>query len=622
MTGGFVFDDYVNIVDNQGLVLDELSVGSLWTGAWSSQSGPLKRPLAMATLALNRSLNGTDPFYYKVANLVIHLSVGVLLFVLVRSLGRLVLKDSSTAWLFGLSVATLWLLHPLNLTSVLYVVQRMTSLSALFSVLGLIAYVYARTRVERPIIGLALGMLSLLACTGLASLCKETGLLTLVYAGVLEITVLRFAGLGPDQRGGFLKRLYIGMALSGAVVAAITTWYAWDRLTSGYLYREFSMVERLLTQGRALVFYLQQIFVPNLSVLGLFHDDFEISRSLISPITTLPAILLIAGLLALGVVKRHAWPIVSFAILWFFGGHLLESTFLPLEMVHEHRNYLPMVGPLCLLAYAALKTWDLSLDTRVFRFGLAAFILLLAGQTGVRAWQWGNPLLHAGYEVSHHPDSYRTNHAMGRMLLLYNFDKDPRNYDRALEHFERAAELLEHQQKTLFASIQTYYLKGDEPPRQLIDDLLERLRSYPFHPSESVDVQALANCQEKGVCRLSKPDLQAIFDTALANPWLHPVPEADMWSVRARYAAQVLNDWELAETYAMNAMRLQPKNFFFRRNLVQLYLATGQPAKATEQLRAARQNDRLKIHTKTIDTLSRQINSLKGYLEREYHDNT
>ena len=66
--------------------------------------------------------------------------------------------------------------------------------------------------------------------------------------------------------------------------------------------------------------------------------------SLFPPWTTLPALASIPALLRLALVVRKKQPLVSLGVLWFFTGHLLESTILPLEIAHEHRNYLPLLG--------------------------------------------------------------------------------------------------------------------------------------------------------------------------------------------------------------------------------------------------------------------------------------
>src|SRR5690606_30370486 len=69
---------------------------------------------------------------------------GLLLFWLILLILETEQPRSRTNRLLALFVATVWLLHPLLSSTVLYVVQRMTQLSALFTLLALISYITAR----------------------------------------------------------------------------------------------------------------------------------------------------------------------------------------------------------------------------------------------------------------------------------------------------------------------------------------------------------------------------------------------------------------------------------------------------------------------------------------------
>ena len=111
-------------------------------------------------------------------------------------------------------------------------------------------------------------------------------------------------------------------------------------IMDGYRIRPFTMGERLLTEFRVLVFYLYQIFYPVPGQFSILHD-ITLSTSLFDPWTTSAAVVMIGVLFitAFYTVRRH--PLVCFAILFYFLGHSIESTILPLELVFEHRNYLP-----------------------------------------------------------------------------------------------------------------------------------------------------------------------------------------------------------------------------------------------------------------------------------------
>jgi len=149
-----VFDDIPHIAYNKKVLLQDLDFSSLKSAAFSQKSGVLQRPIALLTIALNIYTTGTDTFWMKLTNLVIHITTGFGLFLLARFLlARFYLQNNQPVSfnqiniLAGL-VGILWLVHPLNLTSVLYIVQRMNQLSALFLIAALLSYIWGRTKIE------------------------------------------------------------------------------------------------------------------------------------------------------------------------------------------------------------------------------------------------------------------------------------------------------------------------------------------------------------------------------------------------------------------------------------------------------------------------------------------
>src|SRR5690348_10065803 len=86
LRGGWLFDDYPNIVDNPGVQPHDASLGSLVRAALSSPSSQFKRPLASLSFAANYLVTGLDPYWMKFTNLVIHLLNGVAAFLLASAL--------------------------------------------------------------------------------------------------------------------------------------------------------------------------------------------------------------------------------------------------------------------------------------------------------------------------------------------------------------------------------------------------------------------------------------------------------------------------------------------------------------------------------------------------------
>ena len=117
-----------------------------------------------------------------------------------------------------LVVAALWMLHPIQLTSVLYVVQRMTSMAAFFVLLGLVVFVTGRNRLESGRAhGLTLMFAGLAGGTALGFLCKQNAVLLPFYAFLVELFFYRHEALASGAR----RRLYRFYALTVALPAVL-----------------------------------------------------------------------------------------------------------------------------------------------------------------------------------------------------------------------------------------------------------------------------------------------------------------------------------------------------------------------------------------------------------------
>lgn len=340
--GPFLFDDFPNLA-----ALASVDHISSWRdlGIYLSQPrGFPGRPLAMLSFLLQKASWPDHPFPFKLVNLGIHLVCGLLVFRLVLLVGR-AWKPDAEAWrakLAALLATAAWLLNPIQLSGVTLVVQRMTLLMALFLLLGLLAYLQGLLRENAtPARRGAWMLLGLWVCMGLGFLSKENGILLPLYALVLDATVLRRYVDRLPRGLLWWRRLLIWPVVAFVLIFLIHEgWKMWGY--SGT--RDFTDGQRLLTEPRILWDYIGRIFLPRFGVYGLYHDGYVVSRTLLSPWTTLPALLgvMIAGIAGLALRKR--WPLLSLALLWYLGGQLLESSSVMLELYFEHRNYTPSIG--------------------------------------------------------------------------------------------------------------------------------------------------------------------------------------------------------------------------------------------------------------------------------------
>jgi tetratricopeptide (TPR) repeat protein len=428
--GSFLFDDFANLPP-----LGEFGPIDNWSAFWrfvtSGHADPLGRPLAMLSFLIDAQSWPADPLPFKRTNLLLHLCNGALLGLLLRQLGRatqpIEASRQDQVWRIDLAAllgAAFWLLHPLWISTTLYIVQREAMLPATFTLLGLVLWLQGRSALTQGKIpsGLVQIMLGLGVCTLLAILCKANGALLPVFALVIEHTILRQAE-SENSCNSYNRAMQLFAWLPAALISLYLTWEGVHGLLFGISsLRPWTMGQRLLTEPRVLMDYLTLLWAPRPFTAGLFNDQIHASTSLWAPITTLPALCTVAGLIAIALRLRKQRSALAAAILFYLVGQSLESSTIPLELYFEHRNYLPamlMFWPLALWlsnAYLAppQQPVDINLSpVRSFAAGtgrllLAAAIMFgLATMTHAGAALWGNTRDQALVWARLNPDSPR-----------------------------------------------------------------------------------------------------------------------------------------------------------------------------------------------------------------------
>ena len=405
LSGPLLLDDVVNLqaLGEGGGVNDW---NSLLRYVFGNGSGVLGRPVSMLSFLLDAQDWPPRVFALKYTNLMIHLLCGLLLGWLFWLWGRVRNLEAVSCSLLALCGLSLWLLHPMNVSTTLYVIQRMTQLMTLFALVAMLLFCQGRVALQQ---GQSRGFVYLLLCLfpfGLLSLLsKENGVLLLLGIVITEQTLFQD---WPRQRQ-FTWWYRCAVLLPLVLAAAYFVWTFASRYED-FSFRPFGPVERLLTECRILLLYLWGILFPPSTDFGLVHDDIRLSTGMFQPLTTLPSLLLIIGVNLLAWWQRRKQPVLALGVFWFFGMHLLESTILPLELYFEHRNYLAMAGPLfALLWYLRVGLLALRQPAVAAFLSLAFFALMLGLITMTRQQTvlWGNtPALFAAW-AEQHPDSVR-----------------------------------------------------------------------------------------------------------------------------------------------------------------------------------------------------------------------
>jgi hypothetical protein len=348
----FHFDDRPNITQNPNVQIKVFT--------WDSMERLIKntykesiRVFSYFTLALNYYFGGSNVFGYHLVNFLVHVASGIFLYwflLLTFNLPSLKEKYGSISYKVALFSSLIFISHPIQTQSVTYIIQRMASMSAMFYLLSLVLYIKGRLSTGWPRVFYFGGMV-LSYLLGIFS--KENVAILPLFIVLYEFYFFQKFDLSP--KGKNILFALIGILL----VLGAFGFILWGKryinvIIEGYQYRTFTMLERVLTQSRVVLYYLTLLVFPHPSRLNLDYD-FPISKTIFDPPTTLLSILIIAGLIGYSIWTAKKRPMLSFCILWYFGNLVIESSIFPLEMVFEHRLYLPSVGPFVLFSLMVIR---------------------------------------------------------------------------------------------------------------------------------------------------------------------------------------------------------------------------------------------------------------------------
>lgn len=391
LPGEFVFDDTPNITTNTAIHMTRLDAESLRKVLATPQVSGSLRALPTLSFAVDYWRGGgADPMVFKTTNIIVHALTAFALAWFFRSLLLVAgVRGERVRWIAP-ALALAWAAHPLQVSSVLYAVQRIQTMGTLFLVLTLWAYLQARRAQIEGRSGRT-GLLLTGLLWALAMGCKEDSALLPAYTLALELTVLRF-GATDARVAARLRRGYLLATLAGAaayVLLVIPHYWHWETLPG----RDFSTLERVLTQPRVLCLYLWQILVPLPQNMPFYYDWLQPSRSLLQPWTTLPAVAIVLALLGIAWRLRERAPLFALGVFLFFAAHFIASNVVGLELAFEHRNHFALIGMVLAIGsvLAHASRW-LRIRPAVQAMICPLLLACLSGATLLRAHDWRSTL--------------------------------------------------------------------------------------------------------------------------------------------------------------------------------------------------------------------------------------
>jgi len=608
LNGGFVFDDYSNLVFNTSLHVTHLNWDEWTAAALSSPSRDLPRPMAMLTFAINHYFTGLDPWPMKLTNVAVHALNALLVFALARKFLEAAAPTAATPLRerYAFFIGACWALMPINLMAVLLVVQRMESLSHTFVFAGLWCYLHGRLRqmMGRPGWGWILA--GLLLGTLLGVLSKESAALLPLYALLLEACTFRFRG-NDQSRSLPLVATFAGLLMIPSILGAL--WLI-PKISNpaAFAHRNFTMVQRLITEPGIILDYLGWTVFPNLNTLSLFHDDYPVSTSILSSTITLLGWLLLPAMLATAWLLRNRRPLASLGLSWFLAAQLLTATVLPLELVFEHRNYFASLGmavALCDLLLIAPRATGLR-----HLLGALSVVLVVyyAAITHLRAIEWSNPLRFAQTEIAKHPASPRaTYHYAQTLSILGNANADSPFTVAAIAAFDKARAVPGAGISPAQGALLTSAKAGLPINPEWWADMQWRLVNKPVGPQEMGSLASLTNCAIARICLFSREDMIRTYVAALSqgdNP--------EVLSIYGNYALNVLNNPPLAERLWLQATKLNPAEPQYIANLVKYLIAVARFDEARQRIESLRGLGKLGQYDQMANELELRLDAATG----------
>lgn len=400
---GYLFDDHSSVVP----LLDLRDSPELfWDLVLNDRSGPLGRPLTLLTFAIEQSFIHAEPALSQRVSVGLHIVNGILIFAITKSL--LMNARNATPVVAPLFVAAIWLLTPQKVSTVLYIVQRMSILASFFVLLAIFFFLKARFS-HKPAVKACYGAGSLISVI-CAPFAKENGALALPLIAATEMFALSHLRDGKWDRH---LKLAAFLVLVGYLVSftgyGLVSYVAHNE---AYSNRSFTLAERLLSAPSVLLDYARSFYVPDIGLMGFIYDDYPLGGPRHRPLVFAVAVLLFIASLGLLVVsaKRAVLRIPAYGLALFLIGHSIESSYIPLELYFEHRNYLPSVGLSLLLVPAIGFLYARSGRSRVLGVLLGVvYLTSITVSTAALSMQWSSPSTLLVHHLSGHPRSVRAN---------------------------------------------------------------------------------------------------------------------------------------------------------------------------------------------------------------------
>lgn len=516
-------------------------------------------------------------------------------------------KAKPKAFIIAFLTMVVWVVHPLQVSTVLYPVQRMTQLSHLFILMGLNTYLVGRIRLitQKPYAYLIIAS-SFFVFFPLAVFSKETGVLFPWYVLCTEYFLLHFNCKSKTDKT-ILRRTHYTLSLGLLLAALCYYWLQLSKFLTIFAEKNITLVDRLLTEAKVMVLYFRLILLPKIPDMDLYHDDFPASYHLDGQVLSSFMLLIGCGLLIF-LLRRRA-NIVAFGLSWFFISQIIESTVIPLEFVFEHRNYLSSLGLIFIPIYYLVMSLR---NSSVLLKGLCAsfvgiIIIILTTVTYQRSQSWSSPEKFLTETVYYHPQSPRVHIEIANWMLKKN------QYDTAFNELNIAQELQPYNAGIALHKI-LIQCRAKEVPSEYYENALNKVRQGAITPYVVLVLdQIVQNMFTQSCNSVDKQKMIEIIQQAENNPflWYKPLYKAVLYHLEAGIALQQ-QDINLSRALLDKSFQAYPKRLDPLIQKAYIEIQNGMNKQAQETVNLVHANYHfLRSPSEEIAKLDKVLNAVK-----------
>ncbi|NJD22530.1 MAG: tetratricopeptide repeat protein, partial [Melioribacter sp.] len=414
----FYYDDFDSIVGDP-LIKDINNFAQLPNFIDAIHS----RFISGLSFALNFHFGTFDVNGYHIVNVSIHLINSILIMLLMNftfKTPKLKNKYSlNEQTLFTLICGLVFVSHPIQTQAVTYIIQRMTALATMFFISSVVLYVKARLTMKNPEQSTSKKIMTLLfLCMSVIAFIGGLWSKQIVATLPIVLVVYEFLFLRDEEEKINWKKVALAVILLIIIIVIAILIIGLPSETE-----EISRKDYLLTELNVIVTYLRISVLP----ISLNLDyDYPIYTSLFNT-QTIISIIIILTLLVISIKTFKKYPLLSFAILWFFITLSVESSIIPIrDVIVEHRVYLPLFG---FAIFFASLIMLLSHKYNIIKYSIPiCFIMFYSISTFERNTLWNDPVAMWSDAMQKSPNKVRPIFFRG-FVYLHNNEVDKAIYD-------------------------------------------------------------------------------------------------------------------------------------------------------------------------------------------------